>query len=70
MDRLGFNSGNSGILERARLRRESGGVEFLICNESGLNIFQIPFWDPGVFFGRISLPSDQERSLGRSSAVV
>ena len=43
-----------------RLRGEDGGVEFLILLEGGLCMFQLPLGYPGVFFGRVSLPSDQE----------
>ena len=49
---------------------EDGGVKLLICGESRLGIFQIPFWDPRIFFGRVSLPSDQEGTRRRSSAVA
>ena len=52
------------------LRTEDGGVKLLIHGESGLGIFQIPFWDPRIFFGRVSLPSDQEGARRWSSAVV
>ena len=44
--------------ERERLRVEDRGVEFFISGEGGLGIFQIPFRDPGAFFGRVSFPSD------------
>ena len=33
-------------------------------------MFWIPFRDPRVFFGQISLPSDQKGAERRSSAVV
>ena len=33
-------------------------------------MFQIPLRDPRVFFGRVSLPSDQEGTSRRSSAVA
>ena len=33
-------------------------------------MFQIPLRDPRVFFGRVSLPSDQEGMGRRSSAVA
>ena len=36
----------------------------------GVGMFQILLWDPEVFFGQISLPSDQERTFGQSSAVA
>ena len=42
------------------LRREDGGMELFVSGESGLCMFQIPFWDPGVFFSRIPFPSNQE----------
>ena len=55
---------------REKLRAEDGGVKLLIRGESGLGIFQVPLRDPGIFFGRVSLPSDQEGAGGRRSAVV
>ena len=55
---------------RRRLGAEDGGVKLLICGESGLGIFQVPFWDPRVFFGRVSLPSDQEGTSRWSSTVA
>ena len=33
-------------------------------------MFQVPFRDPRVFFGRIPLPSDQEGTGGWGSVVV
>ena len=45
-------------------------MKLLIRGEGGLGIFQIPFWDPRVFFGRVSLPSDQEGTSRRSSTVA
>ena len=33
-------------------------------------MFQVPFRDPRIFFGRISLPSDQEGTGGWGSAVA
>ena len=33
-------------------------------------MFQVPFRDPRVFFGRIPLPSDQEGTGGRGSVVA
>ena len=44
-------------------------MKLLIRSESGLGIFKVPFWDPGVFFCRVSLPSDQE-GMGRQSSAV
>ena len=32
-------------------------------------MFQVPFWDPQVFFGRVSFPSDQE-GMGRQRSAV
>ena len=58
------------VVARDRLRAEDGGVKLLIRGESGLGIFQIPFWDPRVFFGQVSLPSDQEGTSRRSSVVA
>jgi len=45
-------------------------VEFLIVCKGGLGIFEIPLRDPRIFFGRVSLPSDQEEVVGQSSAVT
>ena len=58
------------VVARGRLGAEDGRVKLLIRSEGGLGIFQIPFWDPRVFFGRVSLPSDQEGTSRRSSAVA
>ena len=58
------------VVAREWLRAEDGGVKLLIRGEGGLGIFQTPFWDPGVFFGRVSLPSDQEGTSRQSSAVA
>ena len=33
-------------------------------------MFQVPLGDPRVFFGRVSLPSEQEGTRCRSSAVT
>ena len=55
---------------RGRLGVEDGGVKLFISGEGGLCMFQVPFRDPGIFFGGISLPSDQEGAGGRSSAVA
>ena len=48
------------VVTRGWLRAEDGGMKLLIQGKSGLGIFQIPFRDPKVFFGRVSFPSDQE----------
>ena len=45
-------------------------MEFLIVHKGGLGIFEIPFGDPRVFFGRVSFPSDQEEAVGRGPAVA
>ena len=36
---------------RGGLRREDGGMEFLIVLQNGLCMFQLPHGYPGVFFG-------------------
>ena len=54
----------------AKLGGENCGMKSFVGGKSGLGIFQVPFWDPRIFFGRISFPSDQERSFGWSSAVA
>ena len=33
-------------------------------------MFQVPLRDPGVFFGGVSFPSDQDRTGRRGSAVA
>ena len=33
-------------------------------------MFQIPLRDPGIFFGRVSLPSDQEGMGGQGSTMA
>ena len=45
-------------------------MEFLILHKGGLGIFEIPFRDQRVFFGGVSLPSDQEEAVGWGSAVA
>ena len=57
------------VLVREGLRVEDRGVKFFIRGESGLGIFQVPFRDPRVLFGRISFPSDQE-GMGRGSSTM
>jgi len=47
-----------------------GRVEFLIVYKGGLGIFEIPLRDPGVFFGGVSFPSDQEEVVSRGSTVA
>ena len=49
---------------------EDGRVKLLIQGEGGLGIFQVPFRHPRIFFGRVSLPSDQEGTRQRGSAVA
>ena len=58
------------VVGRGRLGAEDGGVKLFIRGEGGLCMFQVPFGDPGIFFGGVSFPSDQERTGGRSSAVA
>ena len=33
-------------------------------------MFQVPFWDPRVFFSRVSFPSDQEGTGRRGFTVA
>ena len=58
------------VLVRERLGGECGRVQVLIRHQGGLGMFQVPFRDPGVFFGRVSFPSDQEGAGGQRSAVA
>ena len=58
------------VMARGKLGTEDGGVKLFISRESGLCMFQVPFRDPGIFFGGVSLPSDQEGAGRRSSAVA
>ena len=58
------------VISRGRLGAEDGGVKLFIRREGGLCMFQVPLRDPGIFFGGVSLPSDQEGAGGRSSAVA
>ena len=58
------------VVTRERLRVEDGGMKLFIQGEGGLGMFRGPFRDPGVFFGRVSPPSDQEGAGGRRSTVV
>ena len=58
------------VVARGRLGAEDGGVELFVRSEGGLGMFQIPLRDPRVFFSRVSLPSDQEGTSCRSSAVA
>ena len=48
------------VCARGGLGAEDGGVKLFIRREGGLGMFQIPLRDPRVFFGGVSLPSDQE----------
>ena len=45
-------------------------MKLFIQSEGGLSMFQIPLRDPRVFFGRVSLPSDQEGTGRWGSAVA
>ena len=58
------------VVVRGRLGKEDGGMQLLIRGESRLCMFQIPLGDPRIFFGRVSLPSDQEGTGGWGSAVA
>ena len=58
------------VVARGRSGTEDGGVKLFIRSEGGLGMFQIPLGDPRVFFGRVSLPSDQEGTGRRSSTVA
>ena len=55
---------------KGRLGAKGGGVKLFIRGEGGLRMFQVPFRDPGIFFGGVSLPSDQEGAGIRVSAVA
>ena len=55
---------------KGRLGAEDGGVKLFIRSKGGLCMFQVPFRNPVFFFGRVSFPSDQEGTGGRSSAVA
>ena len=52
------------------LGAEDGGMKLFIRSEGGLGVFQIPLRDPGIFFGRVSFPLDQEGTGRRSSAMA
>ena len=54
---------------RERWEKEDRGVKLFIRGEGRLGMFQILLRDPGIFLGRIPLPSDQE-GAGRRSSVV
>ena len=43
---------------RRGLRGECGGMSFFILVESGLGMFQVPFWFPRVIFCGEPFPSD------------
>ena len=58
------------VAVRGKLRAKDGSVELLIRGEGGLCMFQVPLRDPGIFFSRVSLPSDQEGTGSRGSAVA
>ena len=57
------------VVGRERLRGKDGGMELFIRGEGGLSVFQVLLRDPGVLFGRVSLPSDQE-GAGRGRSAV
>ena len=56
--------------ERRRLRREDGGVEFLIVFQDRLCMLQLLLSYPGVFFSQVSFLSDQEHVCQQGTAVV
>ena len=58
------------VVARGELGAEDGGVKPFIRGKGGLCMFQVPLRDPGIFFGGVSLPSDQEGADRRSSAVA
>ena len=58
------------VIARGELGAKDGRVEVFIRGEGGLCMFQVPLRDPGVFFSGVSLPSDQEGTGCRSSAVA
>ena len=58
------------VVARGELGAEDGGVKLFIRGEGRLCMFQVPFRDPGIFFGGVSLSSDQEGAGSRSSAVA
>jgi len=45
-------------------------MEFLIVRKGRLGIFEISLRDPRIFFGGVSLPSDQEEAVSRGSTVA
>ena len=58
------------VIARGKLGVEGGGVKLFIRGKGGFRMFQVPLRDPGVFFGGVSLPSDQEGTGCRGSAVA
>ena len=57
-------------MAKGRLGAEDGGVKLFIRGEGGLCMFQVPFRDPGILFGGVPFPSDQEGTGSRGSAVA
>ena len=45
-------------------------MKLFIRGQGGLCMFQVPLRNPGIFFGGVSFPSDQERTGCRGSAVA
>jgi len=45
-------------------------MKVFIVSQGGLGIFEIPLRDPGILFGGVSFPSDQEEAVTRSSTVA
>ena len=52
------------------LGRKDGGVSLFIVIQSGICIFETLFWDPRVFFSRVSFLLDQKGPSGRGASVV
>ena len=55
---------------RRGLEREDGGIKFLIVFQGGLCMFQLLLGYPGVFFGQVSFPLDQEHVCRWRTMVV
>ena len=52
------------------LGRKDGGMSLFIAIQSRLCIFEIPLWDPRVFFGQVFFPLDQEGLSGQGASVA
>jgi hypothetical protein len=49
---------------------ESDRIELFISKEDCFGMFQFLFRDPGIFFGRISFPSDQIKAVVKGTSVT